>query len=89
MFRKVEPRKQWRNYFINKNAHHGKNTTLDKTHKQRNPVQLLPTDSITAIEKLARIIENISAPLTESMAYRNRDIFHVLDIVYNRWKLDT
>ena len=80
-FRKGEISKDWRNYIINEDAQPGKNSTLYKTHKQGNPVQLLTTGCNTAIENLSRFIENVCAPLTENMRYKIRDTSHLLDII--------
>ena len=66
-FRKGEISKDWRNYIINEDAQPGKNSTLYKTHKQGNPVQLLTTGCNTPIENLSRFRENVCAPLTKNM----------------------
>ena len=57
------------------------NSTLYKTHKPNNPVRLLTSECNTAIEKLARYIEVICAPLIENMRSRIMNTSHLLSIV--------
>ena len=57
------------------------NSTLYKTHKPNNPVRLLTSGCNTAIEKLARYIEVICAPLTENMRSRIKNTSHLLSII--------
>ena len=73
--------KEWKNYVINENAKPGVNLTLYKTHKPNNPVRLLTSGCNTAIEKLARYIEVICAPLTENMRSRIMNTAHLLSII--------
>ena len=71
----------WKNYIINSDARPGKNVTLYKFHKPDIPVRLLTTGCNTAIEHLSMYIENICAPLANSIETRIRDTFHLLDII--------
>ena len=75
--------KEWMDYVINVEAQPGKNSVMYKTHKPGNPVRLLTSGVNTAIEKLARFIESVCAPLTEKLPSRIKNTSHLLDIIDN------
>ena len=75
--------KDWKNYIINEKANPGKNATLYKTHKTGIPVRLLTSGCNTPIENLSRFIENVCAPLTESMKSRIKNTDHLVQIIDN------
>ena len=72
---------EWKNFIINNEAVPGKNTPLYKTHKNNTPVRLLTTGCNTAIENLSKFLEQVSAPLTNTMRSRIKDRGHLLEII--------
>ena len=80
-FNLTELSKDWMKYIINEKANPGKNATLYNTHKTGIPVRLLTSGYNTPIENLSRFIENVCAPLTESMRSRKKNTDHLLDII--------
>ena len=80
-FNLTELSKDWMKYIISEKANPGKNATLYKTHKTGIPVRLLTSGCNSPIENLSRFIENVCAPLRESMRSRVKNTDHLLDII--------
>ena len=64
--------KDWKEYIVNYEAQHGKNSILYKIHKPDIPVRLLTTGCNTAIENLSRFIESICATFNIKPAKYNK-----------------